>query len=57
MKKSHLQTPRTLKEGEWESGYYTPAEYDHATEQATKYALGLLVVVVMWLVVVFFGVL
>lgn len=57
MKKSHLQTPRTLGEGEWESGYYTPEEYDKATEQATKYALGLLVVVVMWLVVVFFGVL
>lgn len=57
MKKSHLQTPRTLKEGEWESGYYTPAEYDHATEQVTKYAIGLAVVVVLWLVVVFFGVL
>lgn len=50
MKKSHLQTPRTLGDGEWQTGYYTPEEYDQATEQVTKYAIGLAVVAILWIV-------
>lgn len=50
MKKSHLQTPRTLGDGDWQTGYYTPEKYDHATEQVTKYAIGLGIVAILWIV-------
>lgn len=55
MKKSHIKTPRTLGEGEWESGYYTPEEYDKATEQVTKYVIGLFLLLIVWLTVALIG--
>lgn len=54
MKRSHLEAPRTMKDGEWETGYYSVEEYDKETAEVAKYVLGLCAVIVLWVLMSYF---
>jgi hypothetical protein len=54
MKRSHIETPRTMQDGEWETGYHSVEEYDRETAEVAKYVLGLCAVIVLWVLMSYF---